>query len=85
MAHAYEKLAPTSSGNSAETALAFAMSDDAARAEALADDLNKTFPLDTQMQALWLPAIHAQLAPDALEKCGPNIPILKQAEYARLD
>ncbi len=56
------KLAPASSGNSAETALAFAMSDDAARAEALADDLNKTFPLDTQMQSLWLPAIHAQLA-----------------------
>ncbi|MGD0510029.1 MAG: hypothetical protein ABSA27_19680, partial [Terriglobales bacterium] len=28
----------------------------------LAQDLNKRFPLDTQMQSLWLPAIKAQLA-----------------------
>jgi tetratricopeptide (TPR) repeat protein len=30
----------------------------------LAQDLGKRFPLDTQMQALWLPAIQAQLALD---------------------
>jgi tetratricopeptide (TPR) repeat protein len=30
----------------------------------LALDLGKRFPLDTQMQSLWLPAIHAQLALD---------------------
>jgi tetratricopeptide (TPR) repeat protein len=30
----------------------------------LAQDLNKRFPLDTQMQSLWLPAIRAQLALD---------------------
>jgi len=35
---------------------------DAARAEPLAQDLNERFPLDTQMQSLWLPAIRAQLA-----------------------
>jgi eukaryotic-like serine/threonine-protein kinase len=40
------------------------MAGDAARAESLAQDLNKRFPLDTQMQSLWLPAIRAQLALD---------------------
>ena len=35
-----------------------------ARAESLAQDLGKRFPLDTQMQSLWLPAIRAQLALD---------------------
>jgi hypothetical protein len=38
------------------------MAGDAARAESLAQDLNKRFPLDTQMQSLWLPAIRARLA-----------------------
>jgi eukaryotic-like serine/threonine-protein kinase len=56
------KLAPTSQGVQVEAALAFAMAGDAARAESLAQDLNKRFPLDTQMQSLWLPAIHAQFA-----------------------
>jgi hypothetical protein len=40
------------------------MASDAARAESLAQDLNKRFPLDTQMQSLWLPAIQAQSALD---------------------
>jgi serine/threonine protein kinase/tetratricopeptide (TPR) repeat protein len=54
---------PTASqGVAAEAALAFAMSGYAVRAESLAQDLNKRFPLDTQMQSLWLPAIRAQLA-----------------------
>jgi eukaryotic-like serine/threonine-protein kinase len=54
---------PTASeGVAAEAALAFAMSGDAVRAESLAQDLNKRFLLDTQMQSLWLPAIRAQLA-----------------------
>src|SRR5208283_2771732 len=35
---------------------------DAMRAESLAQDLTKRFPLDTQNQSLWLPAIRAQLA-----------------------
>jgi eukaryotic-like serine/threonine-protein kinase len=56
------KLAPTSQGVQVEAALAFAMAGDAARAESLAQDLNKRFPLDTQMQSLWLPAIRAELA-----------------------
>jgi tetratricopeptide (TPR) repeat protein len=56
------KLAPTSQGVEVEAALAFAMAGDTARAESLAQDLNKRHPLDTQMQSLWLPAIQAQLA-----------------------
>jgi serine/threonine protein kinase/tetratricopeptide (TPR) repeat protein len=58
------KLVPTSQGVEAEAALAFAMAGEAARAESMAQDLNKRFPLDSQMQALWLPAIRAQLALD---------------------
>ena len=58
------KLAPTSQGVESEAALAFAMAGDTARAESLAQDLGKRFPLDTQMQSLWLPAIQAQLALD---------------------
>jgi DNA-binding winged helix-turn-helix (wHTH) protein/tetratricopeptide (TPR) repeat protein len=58
------KLAPASKGVEVEAALAFAMAGDTARAESSAQDLNKRFPLDTQMQLLWLPAIKAQLALD---------------------
>src|ERR1700690_1873993 len=76
------KLAPTSQGVEVEAALAFAMAGDAARADSLAQDLGKRFPLDTQMQSLWLPAIQAQLALDrknpaaalnALQAAGPPI------------
>ncbi len=56
------KLAPASQGVESEAALAFGMAGDTARAESLAQDLGKRFPLDTQMQSLWLPAIQAQLA-----------------------
>jgi serine/threonine protein kinase/tetratricopeptide (TPR) repeat protein len=58
------KLAPASQGAQSEAALAFAMAGDTARAESLAKDLNTRYPLDTQMQSLWLPAIQAQLAMD---------------------
>jgi tetratricopeptide (TPR) repeat protein len=62
------KLVPTSQGVEVEAALAFAMAGDTARAESLAQDLGKRFPLDTQMQSLWLPAIQAQ---SALDKKNP--------------
>ena len=58
------KLAPASPGVEAEAALAFAMAGDTAGAESLTQDLNKRFPLGTQMQSLWLRAIQAQLALD---------------------
>jgi serine/threonine protein kinase/tetratricopeptide (TPR) repeat protein len=63
------KLAPASGSVESEAALAFAMAGDTARAEFLAQDLGKRFPLDTQMQSLWLPAIRAQLA---LDKRNPS-------------
>ena len=56
------KLYPASPSVEVEAALAFAMSGDAVKAESLAQDLNKRYPLDTQVQSLWLPAIKAQLA-----------------------
>jgi eukaryotic-like serine/threonine-protein kinase len=56
------KLAPASQGGGVEAALAFAIAGDTARAESLGQDLGKHYPLDTQMQSLWLPAIQAQVA-----------------------
>ena len=56
------KLAPASRGLESEAALAFAMAGDTTRAKSLAAGLEKRFPLDTEMQSLWLPTIHAQLA-----------------------
>jgi eukaryotic-like serine/threonine-protein kinase len=63
------KLVPASQGVEVEAALAFAMAGDTARAESLAQDLAKRFPLDTQVQSLWLPAIQAQVA---LNKKNPG-------------
>jgi hypothetical protein len=58
------KLAPASPFVAAESALAFAIAGDTARAESLAQDLEKRFPLDTMMQTIWLPSSQAQLALD---------------------
>src|SRR5580692_1880647 len=77
------RLSNTSPGSEAEAALAFAMAGDTARAESLARDLGKRFPLGTQMQSLWLPAIHAQLALDrknpaaAITSLQPAVPPLE--------
>ncbi len=62
------KLAPTSQAVESEAALAFATAGDTARAESLVQDSGKRFPLGTQVQSLWLPAIQAQLA---LERKSP--------------
>ncbi|HTY84362.1 MAG TPA: protein kinase [Silvibacterium sp.] len=64
------KLVPSSQGVQVEAALAFAMAGDAAQAGKLAQDLNQKYPLDTQMQSLWLPAVHAQLALDHKESAS---------------
>jgi len=66
------KMAPTSQGVESEAALAFAMAGDTARAESLAQDLGKRFPLHNQMQSLWVPAIQAQLA---LDRKNPAVAI----------
>ncbi len=55
------KLAPASQGVGVESALAMAMAGDSAQAESLAQGLAKSYPLDTQVQSLWLPAIRAQV------------------------
>ena len=63
------KLFPTSQGVEVEAALAYAMAGDTARAESLAQDLNRRNPVDTQMQLLWLPSVRAQVA---LDRKNPN-------------
>ena len=62
----------TNRGVEAEAALAFAMADDTSRAESLAKDVTKRFPLDTQIQSLWLPAIQGQLALDRQNPVPPS-------------
>jgi tetratricopeptide (TPR) repeat protein len=58
------KLAPASQAAEVESALALGMAGDKARAQQLSQDIGKRYPVDTQMQSLWLPAIQAQLALD---------------------
>ncbi len=55
-------LGGASVGARLEAALAFAIAGDSDRAESLAVDINKQFPVDTQVQLLWLPTIRAQVA-----------------------
>jgi eukaryotic-like serine/threonine-protein kinase len=76
------KLAPAGQGSEVEAALAFAMAGDAARAESLAQDLGKRFPLDTQMQSLWLPAIQGQLA---LDRKNPSVALTTLQTASRIE
>jgi eukaryotic-like serine/threonine-protein kinase len=64
------KLAPMSQGPEVQAALAFAMAGNEARTESLSQDLQKRFPLNTQVQSVWLPAIQAQLS---LNRKKPNV------------
>jgi eukaryotic-like serine/threonine-protein kinase len=50
-----------------EAAFALSSEGEAARAEALADDLAKSSPEDTLMQSIWVPTIRAQAALDRKE------------------
>ena len=61
-AAAGRKLVPTSPSVAVEAALAYAMAGDTAQAQSLAQELNHRFPLDSQMQSVWLPAVRAQIA-----------------------
>ena len=54
-------LAPGSHDAEAQAVLAYALAGDATHAQSLADDLGKRFPLDTVVQSVWLPTIHAQI------------------------
>jgi len=69
-AEAALKMTPGSPGASAIGALAFAMAEDPLRAEGLAHDLTTRFPHNTQIQALWLPAIEAQISLDWKDPSG---------------
>jgi serine/threonine protein kinase/predicted Zn-dependent protease len=64
------KMKPTSQAVEIEAALALAMAGDGARAESLAQDLGRRFPLDTQIQSIWLPTIQAQLMLDRKNPAG---------------
>jgi tetratricopeptide (TPR) repeat protein len=55
------KLTAHSEAVELETALAFALAGDTPRAQSLAQDIGKRYPLDTQTRSLWLPAIQAQV------------------------
>jgi serine/threonine protein kinase/tetratricopeptide (TPR) repeat protein len=56
------KLAPASQSARVEATLALAMAGDSVGAGRLERDLARDFPLDTQLQELWLPSIRAKLA-----------------------
>ena len=56
------KLGPANPGAAVEAAMVFAIVGDMPRSESIAQDLAKRYPLGTQMQSLWLPAIQARLA-----------------------
>src|SRR5260370_38857623 len=64
----------------------YAMASDTARAESLTRDLNKRYPLDTQMQSLWLPAVRAQQAlvrknpTEALQDLQPADPPIESGQ-----
>jgi len=77
------KLYPNSQAVLVEAALAFAMAGDAPRAEFLVKEVNKRFPLDTQVQSLWLPAIRAQLALNRKNPAGAlnELPAPSQLEF----
>jgi eukaryotic-like serine/threonine-protein kinase len=55
------KVAPNSRDAQILTGLALARGGDAGRAQTIAEDLNRRFPVNTVVQAVWLPAIRAQV------------------------
>jgi eukaryotic-like serine/threonine-protein kinase len=81
------KLDSASKGVAVEAALAYAVAGDKARAESMAQDLNRRYPLDTQLQSLWLPAIRAQLAlhgKNAFAAVNDLQPALPPIEYGQI-
>ncbi len=66
------KLDPESQAVRSMAGVALAIGGDAARTNALIEELNRQFPADTQTQSLWLPAMRAQMA---LERKNPSAAI----------
>jgi eukaryotic-like serine/threonine-protein kinase len=56
------QLSPDSPSVKVQAALAYALVGDASQAQAMWRDLNQRYPLNTQVQSLWLPTITAQIA-----------------------
>jgi DNA-binding winged helix-turn-helix (wHTH) protein/tetratricopeptide (TPR) repeat protein len=77
------KLAPGSEAVELQTAFAFALAGDTARAKSLARNAGERHPLDTQTQSLWLPVVQAQLElnrkdpASALKTLQPAVPPLE--------
>jgi eukaryotic-like serine/threonine-protein kinase len=55
------KIAPTSRDAQVLSALAYARIGDATRAQAMIEEINRRFPVNTMIQSVWLPTIRAQL------------------------
>ena len=74
------KLAPDSQGVALEAALAYALAGYSSQRRSVEQELIKRYPLNTQVQVLWLPAIQAQAAlgrneaPAALELLQNTLP-----------
>ena len=81
-AEAALKLEPASQSVQLEAALTLAMAGDNLRAESLARDLDRRFPLDTQVQLLWLPTIEAQME---LNRKNPTAAVDRLQATARMD
>ena len=66
------KFNPESEAVRSMAGVALAMSGDGARANAVAEQLNRQYPANTQVQSLWLPAMRAQMS---LERKNPGAAI----------
>jgi serine/threonine protein kinase/tetratricopeptide (TPR) repeat protein len=100
-------IASASPGVMVEAALAYAMSDkktdgtasgagngktgETGQARSMAAALDKTYPLDTQIQSLWLPAIQGQLAlnrgdsSDAIHRLQSALPAIEYGSFTFLN
>jgi len=72
-------LAEGSRDAEAQAALAYALAEDVAHAQSLADDLGKRLPKDTVVQSVWLPTIRAQIE-IARKNPGRSVQLLQAAE-----
>jgi tetratricopeptide (TPR) repeat protein len=69
-------------------ATALALSGDVSQASTIADELNKQYPANTQMQSLWLPAIRGQIALErrdpraAIDDLKPALPPIEFGQFS---
>ena len=72
-------LAEGSRDAEAQAALAYALAEDVAHAQSLADDISKRLPKDTVVQTVWLPTIRAQIE-IARKNPARSVQLLEAAE-----